>query len=322
MQYDETMLRDYLVEQVEDPRINIQSILTRHFLIEGLFGDQFAALKEEELRFGAVMNWLLKLSEKGLCREEARSLLDALSKGADNAAGLEIPHFVASIFAGLPRKADGMKVPNYVQQALQDVPLKTDKLALAEQVKTTFQVLWRKLLARKRPHRVSVLEPASGSANDYRYIDAFGLGRLLDYTGFDLCEKNVRNARKLFPGIQFKAGNAFEIDARDRAFDFCFVHDLFEHLSEKGMEAAIAEVCRVTRHGICAHFFNMAEVDEHVIRPVDDYHWNTLSMARTRELFCQHASEVQVTHIGTFLRWSLQCPETYNTGAYTFVIRI
>src|SRR5712675_3657534 len=37
MQYDQAMLRDYLVEQVEDPRLNVQSILSRHFLIEGLF---------------------------------------------------------------------------------------------------------------------------------------------------------------------------------------------------------------------------------------------------------------------------------------------
>src|SRR6266851_7050238 len=144
MQYNETMLRDYLVEQVEDPRINMQSILTRHFLIEGLFGSRFAALKEEELRFGAVMNWLLKLSEHGLCREEARSILYALSKGADNAGGIEIPHFVASIFAGLPKKADGLTVPNYIRAALEGVPLETDKLVLIEQAKATFQVLWRK----------------------------------------------------------------------------------------------------------------------------------------------------------------------------------
>ena len=46
MQYEQVMLRDYLIEQVEDPRLNVQSILTRHFLVEACFGDRFAALKE------------------------------------------------------------------------------------------------------------------------------------------------------------------------------------------------------------------------------------------------------------------------------------
>src|SRR6266404_3951789 len=73
MQYDAAMLQDYLIEEVEDPRINIQSILSRHFLIEGLFGNRFAALQKEELRFAAVMNWLLRL--KTVAAEDAQDLL-------------------------------------------------------------------------------------------------------------------------------------------------------------------------------------------------------------------------------------------------------
>ena len=60
---------------------------------------------------------------------------------------------------------------------------------------------------RKRPQRLSVLEAACGSANDYRFIEAFGLARLLDYTGFDLCEKNIFNAKQLFPMAQFNVDN-------------------------------------------------------------------------------------------------------------------
>ena len=55
-QYNRTILRNYLVEDVEDPRINVQSILVRHFLIERLFGEQFDELMEYELRFSLVMN--------------------------------------------------------------------------------------------------------------------------------------------------------------------------------------------------------------------------------------------------------------------------
>ena len=34
-------LREYLVQGVEDPRSNVQIILSRHFLIAELFGDRF-----------------------------------------------------------------------------------------------------------------------------------------------------------------------------------------------------------------------------------------------------------------------------------------
>ena len=146
------------------------------------------------------------------------------------------------------------------------------------------------------------------------------MARLLDYTGFDLCEKNVCNAKALFPKARFETGNVFEINSPDKEFDLCVVHDLFEHLSIEGMETAIAEICRVTRSGVCASFFNMAELDEHVVRPVDDYHWNTLSMARVRDLFARRATAVRVLHIGTFLRLRFRCPTTYNDGAYTFLI--
>jgi len=54
MQYDADTLRDYLVQDVEDPRINVQSILTRHFLIERLFGGRFRGLMDQELRFGCA----------------------------------------------------------------------------------------------------------------------------------------------------------------------------------------------------------------------------------------------------------------------------
>ena len=318
MQYDEAMLRDYLVETVEDPRFNLQSILSRHFLIEALFEDRFASLQREELRFAAAMNWLLHL--KSFCAEDAQAVLYGLSQGADNVSGLAIPAFVSKTFAALPLTVGRLRVPNYIKNALNLVPPHPGQPILPDSITELFQSFWRRTLAPLRPKRLSVVEPACGSANDYRFLHAFGLARCLDYTGFDLCRKNVRNARRLFPAIAFKVGNAFEINAPDKAFEVCFVHDLFEHLSLEGLHAAIAEICRVTRRGICAHFFNMAEIDEHAIRPVDDYHWNTLSMPKVRGFFLRFASAVQVTHIGTFLRWEFQCPETYNPGAYTLVV--
>ena len=54
IQYDAPFLRDYLVADVEDPRINVQSILSRHFLIATLFGEKVRELVLHELRFAAA----------------------------------------------------------------------------------------------------------------------------------------------------------------------------------------------------------------------------------------------------------------------------
>jgi SAM-dependent methyltransferase len=175
------------------------------------------------------------------------------------------------------------------------------------------------VLAGESPQRISVLEPACGSANDYRYLEAYGIARLVDYTGFDLCEKNIANARALFPQVRFEAGNVFEMATPDESFELCLVHDLLEHLSVAGLERAVAELCRVTHHGLCANFFQMDEMPEHIVRPVGDYYLNTLSLAKTEALFGQHGFAVQPLHIGSYLRQRVDCHETHNANAYTFL---
>ena len=330
---DRAELRDYLVEGVEDPRVNVQSILTRHFLIEGLFPDRFAALREHELRFALVMNWLLAAMKEPDGDEVTNAALNALLDEVDDGEGVAIPGYVRETFAMLPyvgqREADGAEVPNYLVDAIVARPAEPGDPGIEERVLATFQHLWRGLLEREAARRitgrrtsaphVSVLEMGCGSANDYRFLDAFGVARFLDYRGIDLCEKNTQNAREMFPDVAFETGNALEIDAPDGAFDCSFVHDLFEHLSIEAMERAIAELCRVTGRRLCVGFFNMSDRDEHVVRPVDDYHWNELSMGRTRVLFGKHASTVEVIHIDSFLR-SRFGGEAHNKGAYTFIV--
>src|SRR5687767_4423808 len=90
-QHEPGMLATYLVSGVEDPRINIQSILTRHFLLGALFGERFAVLRYEELRFGAAMNWLVSYLRPRPIAEEIAALVYALENGAENAEGVEIP---------------------------------------------------------------------------------------------------------------------------------------------------------------------------------------------------------------------------------------
>src|SRR6185369_10762969 len=237
-------------------------------------------------------------------------------------------------------------VPNYVEAFLtRSHEPAEDESKLRERVLNTFSSIWSLALTSEftsretKPKRVdmqkdgseflgrhrhplfSLLEPASGSANDYRFIHAFGIARLFDYTGFDLCPKNIQNALGLFPGVRFETGNVFEISAPGKSYDLCIVHDLFEHLSVPGLEQAVREICRVTRRGICVGFFQMDEVPEHVVRPLDDYHWNLLSLRRMKELFASHGFAAQAIHIGSFLQRQFAWQETHNPHAYTFVLR-
>ncbi len=309
--HEASHLGSYLVAGVEDPRINVQSILTRHFLLGAICPGRFGGMMEEELRFAATMNWLRKRATELDAPDARAALLHALRQGADNAEGMEIPAFLTHWFARLPTRVDEVPVPNFIEWHLAG-----DGRSAGLDI---FQELWGDMLKSETPRGVRVLEAACGSANDYRCLASFGLARLLDYTGFDLCEKNVANARALFPNVRFEVGNVFEIPAADGAFELSFAHDLFEHLSPEGLPVAIRELCRVTRRGLCVGFFQMAEIPDHVVRPVDEYHWNTLSLEQTRTLFAEEGFEVQALHIGTYLRVRTGCAETHNPNACTFI---
>lgn len=322
--HDRRTLRDYLVQGVQDPRINVQSILTRHFLLGRLFPGRFGRLMEHELRFALAMNWLLGLGRRAQDAGAVVALMDAAMGALLGEDGAEpaVPSYVAETFAALPATAEGMEVPEYLLGAIAARAAEPAEAHIHESVLATFERLWRGLLARQAPRPISVVEPACGSAGDYRFLDRFGIARFLDYRGFDLCPKNIDNASLMFPDVRFEVGNVLEIAAPDDAFECAFVHDLFEHLSVEAMARAVAEVCRVTRRGLCVGFFHMHAGGRHVVQPVDRYHWNRLSMPATRATFLQHARAVQVVHIDSFLRRRFACGDTHNKGAYTFVVTI
>ncbi len=309
---------------VEDPRINIQSILSRHFLLTAVYGDNFARLMQEELRFGAAMNCLCHMVEQLGDQSDLEAVLYALRHDADNADGIVIPGFVLQTFRSLESTGGAPATPNYVETFLDRTDFIDGKPVISAKALDTFQQLWQHLLSSSPtvqgehlPPRV--LEAACGSANDYRFLVSCGIAPLLEYRGFDLCARNIENARALFPESHFIEGNVFAIDAADRSFDLCFAHDLFEHLSLEGLEAAINEVCRVTRKALCFGFFQMDERPEHVVRPVDDYHWNLLSLAKTRASFAQHGFLGQCIHIASLLRQQFECDYTHNPNAYTLI---
>ena len=323
MQHEQAWLGEYLVSSVEDPRINLQSIFSRHFLVRALFGEQLHWLMEQEYRFSAAMNWLIDLAGKLSEPDELQAVLHALRRGADNAEGVPIPRYLVQIFSSLPTGAGEGSISNYIESFLAGTEFQTGKALAHQPSLETFATLWSGCLARiqlPQTIRPSVFEPACGSANDYRFLNRYGIARWLEYTGMDLCEKNIENARTLFPGVRFEPGNVFELAAADQSFELGFVHDLFEHLSLEGLQAAIKELCRVTRTGLCLGFFSMDEIAEPILRPVEDYHWNTLSVRQTKELFANEGFACRVVHVGTFLRQHLGCAHTHNPNAYTFFL--
>jgi hypothetical protein len=265
------------------------------------------------------MNWLLA-AVQWQNPEEREILLHALKLGSDNAEGLPVPAFVCQAFSRLPCAVGALTVPNYLETFLSPGDRSADERR--EFACRTFENLWRTALSSVAPpqFRLSVFEPACGSANDFRYIDTYGIAALIHYTGFDLCQKNVENARALFPATKFETGNVFDISRPDKSFDLCFVHDLFEHLSLEGLEAAIKEICRLTRQGLCLGFFNMANIPEHILRPVDDYHCNTLSLARIKESFARCGFDVQIIDVAAFLNEKIGCKFTHNPNAYTLIL--
>jgi hypothetical protein len=314
MQHDPAKLRNYLVADVEDPRINIKSILSRHFILEQLAGGRFASLREQELRFALVMNWLLGLSKSSATPDDLQSILLGLRRGADNAEGIQIPGFASRTFRSLAEANELCKIPDYFDLAF-------SAGEKADSVRAIFQHVWNGILQTQSFQRISLVEPACGSANDYRFLGSFGLMRFLDYLGFDLCEKNITNAREMFPQARFEVGNILAPDFPDNAFNCAIVHDLFEHLSVPAMERAVHELCRITSQAICVGFFSMHEGSHHVVRRVDDYHWNTLGASSIKELFVRHGFSVQLIHIDTFLQSCFHFDQTHNKDAYTLLAR-
>jgi len=275
---------------------------------------------DHECRFAAIMNWLLAL-EANTDPDELDALFHALQHGADNAEGQEIPRFILTTFAWLPLSPGPLEIPNYIRTFLNRT--EGADAALYRQSLNTFERLWHESLASEsvaQGQTLTVFEPACGSANDYRFLHSFGIARLLDYTGLDLCPKNIENARALFPEAHFDEGNVFEINAENSAFELSFVHDLFEHLSIEGLQTAIKELCRVTRRAICANFFQMDEISDHIVRPTDEYHWNLLSMDQIKKLFATHGFCSQIIQIKSFLRQEYGCDYTHNPNAYTFIL--
>jgi len=184
-----------------------------------------------------------------------------------------------------------------------------------------FAPRWAETLRDEPGRRLSLIEAACGSANDYRYLDSYGMAQLLTYTGFDLTRANITNARRMFPGIDFRLGDVQDIEAEDSSYDWAVAHDLLEHLAPAALHRAIDELSRVSRRGVLISFFCMTDDPEHQIQPRRSYHFNQLSRRRIEERFAAHFSDFEWVHIRSMLAKRYELGDYYNRRAWTMIAR-
>jgi len=315
--YDNDHLDRYLVSDLEDPRINLQSILTRSFIIDTVFRGTFTSLIQEEFRFSICLNFFLRLLQNTQNKVSRVAIFEAMDNHHDMCGSLKIPSYMHENF-DLICNGPG-NIPDYISIALMD-RLTDGDVFLPSSALSCFQQFWRDVLYGRSADSISVLEPACGSANDYRFLDSYQMGSFLDYVGFDICQKNITNARRRFPNMRFETGNILDMPFADNQFDYLFLHDLLEHLSPESLEIALSEIARVTRREACLNFFNMDDIDEHIIKPTQLYHWNTLSKNRICDSLMRYAADIDIVHIDSFLRENYHCDDYHNPQAYTLIV--
>ncbi len=280
---DSEKMKEYLVTGFENPRINMQSVMTRHYFINEIFGDRFNDLMEEEIQFCIKIHKDLKEEEK---RMEASA------------------------------SDEEKKIPRYLQWKNLEKVVSSD----------TWDIYMNKWSQTLKPFKeasnkkIKVLEVACGSANDYRFLHAYGIAEFIDYTGIDITEMNIYNAEKMFPPIDFRVGNALDIDASDGEFEYVLVSDLLEHLSMEGLEKAVNEICRVSSSKLIVHFFSMQDIAEHKLNPIRNYHWNWLSLTKTRQLFENWSNVTDIICVKDFWKNIYGYSEYYNKNSHTFFL--
>ncbi len=314
MRHDENFLKDYLVATVQDPRINPQSILARHTIINCISDEDFSKIQINELLFSAVAQWFYFYYDEMTDSYFRAAFLYALEKSAENVEGIVIPQFIRNAFQILPLKIGEITIPNYIRLFLTE-PM-AEKESLADVALNTYVEIWKNILSKTKT--ISLLEPACGSANDFRIIHSIGIHNNLEYTGFDICEKNISNAKSMFPDSQFFVDDVYQFNTT-KTYDVIMVHDLFEHLS--GINFVLTKFCKLCKGMIFLSFFNMEQIPENIIAPYENYYWNKLSVQKISNLLREYGFYPQIIHINTMFQELFGAEKLYNPNGYSIIGR-
>lgn len=305
-------LDSYLIQEVEHPAINPQSILLRAFFLDRLAPGKFAQQIDEELYFSACACFALLGQREGWLPELYAQLLR--SDATD-----DLPEFLRPAF----HEAHASR---FEIQALFDELAKCLTLGF-EFFHSPFRQPWREVCGTIAPASKAAtprtLELACGSANDYRFFDDYGLASHLAYTGIDVCPENIENARQRFPSIEFEVDDVAKLDQSDGAFDIVIAFDLFEHLSPVSLESALDEAVRVCRSELWLSFFNLLSLPTHQFSQKGNYYWNALSLSEvTESLQRSGCSSVEVISLAQELESRFPGYRHYNQDAHILIANV
>ncbi len=300
-------LAGYMMEEVEHPALNVQSVLMRGFLDDLIWPGEDEALIADELLFSALASHALMAQRESWFHRLAECLRDG---DWENEL---VPAFMRAVFSG------AHPVPFDPQALLRALGRGLD--GGFHDFAGPFEEMWRDRLSTREGARPSVLEIACGSATEYRQLVRHGFAAHLDYTGVDLSQKNVANARELTGMDIFHVADAAALPFADGQFDVVTAFDLYEHLSPEAMERALAETARVCRGELFLSFFNAGWAPEHEIVPHEDYFWNRLSLEQLGGSLERHGFIAEVVDIPT--EWPQRFPgyRHYNDGAHVIMAR-
>ena len=77
---------------------------------------------------------------------------------------------------------------------------------------------------------------------------------------------------------------------------------------------------RLVPHQAWLHFFNVDRRCDHVIRPVERYHWNNLSLDRLCEAISGLGGEIEIIPVSSFLQDRFDGYEHYNPNTFTLLV--
>jgi ubiquinone/menaquinone biosynthesis C-methylase UbiE len=183
---------------------------------------------------------------------------------------------------------------------------------------------WRAALASEQAPPLRVIEFACGSANDYRSFADYGIARFLDYTGIDLNETNIANAKHRFPDVDFRVASILSLAEPDASVDYVIGFDILEHLSLQAMDTVLTAAVRMARRGLYFAFFRMDEQAEHQEQPRGQYHYNLLSAPVMRRYMQERYARVQLIHIASMFKEEYGFPYSheYNRRAYSLIAEV
>lgn len=306
-------LDSYLIQEVEHPAINPQSVLIRAFLIDRLFPGKFTDLVDEELYYAACACFALLGQREGWFPELFATAID---ENQDE----ELPAF-------LQRAYHEQHTRRFTIKGLFEEIAKCLTLGFSF-FESPFEDAWREVLkeaakASPSPASIKCLELACGSANDYRFLDRFGHAAFLEYTGIDVCPENIENAKARFPEIAFDVDDVTRLDEDEREHDLILAFDLYEHLSPEGLEAALDESVRVAREELWLSFFNLKDIPTHLIEPRGQYYWNQLSLSEVIDsLNRSGCEELEVLSIAKELEQRFPGYRHYNQEAHIIMATV